>query len=150
MMNTKQKVDKLWEDFRAAINAAYAEAEKSRNDDGLCLRDYAENISWSDALRDLLARETANERQHRSNRPSVAGFSAETAAKLILMQQAGIGALQPTMPCATAFLVFRQSAVEAQVIGFLAKKHLTVEWRVALAEFDYAKLMQPATDAVSA
>lgn len=149
-MNTKLKVDTLWEDFRAAINAAYAEAEKSRNDDGLCLRDYAENISWSDALRDLLARETANERQHRSTRPSVAGFSAETAAKLILMHQAGTGAVASEMPRATAFLVFRQSAVEAQVLGFIVNKHLSVDWRVALAELDYAKLMQPAASAVSA
>ena len=141
MPNTKQKVDKLWEEMRAAINAAYAEADKKRDDDGTCLRDYAENISWSDALASLLARETANERQHRRNRPSVPGFSVESATKLILMEQARAGAVAGEMPRATAFLVFRQSAVEAQVIGFLAKKHLSADWCASVAELDYARLM---------
>ena len=161
MANTKKQIDTLWDGFREAINAAYAEASKAAStarglqgdyrskEDGLCLRDYAENISWSDALASLLSRETDNERQHRHNRPSVPGFSVESAAKLILMEQAATGAAASEMPRATAFLVFRQSAVEAQVIGFLAKKHLPAEWRVAIANLDYAKLMQPKQKSVA-
>jgi hypothetical protein len=142
-MNTKQQVDGLWKQFREAINSAYAEADRKRDENGICLRDYAENISWSDNLSSLLDRETANERQHRSNRPSIPGFSAETAAKLILLGQASHGAQLKQLPQSTAFLVFRQSAVEAQVIGFLARKHLPMEWRTAVNALDYAKLMQP-------
>ena len=142
-MSTKRSVDKLWQDFRTAINSAYAKADKKRNDNGICLRDYAENISWSDNLSTLLDRETANERQHRSNRPSVPGFSAETAAKLILLHQASLGAQTRQLPRSTAFLVFRQSAIEAQVIGFLARKYLPMEWRTTVNALDYVKLMQP-------
>ena len=138
-MNTKQKIDGLWDEFREAINKAYAVAEKVRDEDGCCLRDYAENISWSDSTARLLGRETANERQHRSNRPSVPGFSNESAAKLILMWQAS---RVKTMPCATAFLMSRQTAIEAQVIGFLAKNQLTDAWRDAVEALDYADLMK--------
>src|SRR5580704_5583088 len=107
-MKSKQQINSLWKQFREAINSAYAEADKSRDDNGICLRDYAENISWSDNLATLLDRETANERQHRSNRPSIPGFSAETAAKLILLNQASTGASREQLPQSTAFLVFRQ------------------------------------------
>lgn len=138
-MNTKQKIDGLWDEFREAINKAYAVAEKVRDEDGCCLRDYAENISWSDSTARLLGRETANERQHRSNRPSVPGFSNESAAKLILMREAS---RVKTMPCATTFLISRQTAIEAQVIGFLAKNQLTDAWRDAVKALDYADLMK--------
>ena len=143
-MQTKAKVDKLWDEFRVAINTAYAEAEKSREheDDGRCLRDYAENITWSDNLAALLGRETANERRHRTNRPSIKGFSKETAAKLILMNNAKDGAKMAELPKSTYFLVFRQTAVEAEVIGFLARKYLLTTWRDAVVALDYAELMK--------
>jgi len=143
MISTKAKIDKLWEQFRTAIDAAYTEADRQHNEDGSCLRDYARNISWSDNLAGLLNRETANERRHRSNRPSVPGFSSETASKLVLMNQVEAGASLKAMPRATEFLVFRQTAAEARVIGFLAQKFLALEWREGLTELDYAKLMQP-------
>lgn len=141
-MNTKQKVDQLWEQFREAINKAYAAADKSRDEDGICLQDYAENIRWHDSLAALLGRETANERQHRSNRPSVPGFSNETAAKLILLSQAAVGSSAAEMPKATAFLQFRKEAIEAQLVGFLARLHLGQDWRDGVNALDYAKLMQ--------
>ncbi len=141
-MNTKQKVDVLWREMRSAINNAYALADKERNEDGACLRDYAENISWSDDLAALLGRECANERQHRSNRPSVPGFSSETASKLILMGQVQHGAQSKEMPRATAFLVFRKTAVEAQVIGYLIRKQLSQQWLETVKSLDYANLMQ--------
>ncbi len=74
-MDTKKTINLLWVELRQRINQAYAAADKNRNEDGVCLRDCAENISWSDNLSELLGREAANERQHRSNRPSVPGFS---------------------------------------------------------------------------
>jgi hypothetical protein len=146
-MRTKQRIDHLWQDFEDAINAAYLEANKTRDENGACLRDYARDISWNDNLAQLLRRETANEKQHRNSRPSVPGFSAESAAKLILMNQVGAGALLPTMPLATEFLQFRQTAAEARVIGFLVKKFITVEWRTSLAHLDYSQLMKSETAA---
>jgi hypothetical protein len=143
-MKTKQRIDKLWDGFREAINSAYAEADKTRNEDGICLRDYVEDISWSNNLANLLAREVVNEKRHRSNRPSIPGFSPETAAKLILMNQAADGAIKKQLPLSTAFLVFCQTAVEAQVIGFLTKRHLSQDWYTHLGTLDYAKLMQAA------
>ena len=141
-MQTKAKVDKLWDEFREAINKAYADANKTHDEDGTCLRDYAENISWSDNLAALLGRETANERRHRTNRPSVKGFSNETAAKLILLNNAKAGAKMAELPKSTLFLILRQTAIEAEVIGFLAQKYLSTEWRDAVAALDYAELMK--------
>lgn len=141
-MNTKQTVNLLWVGLRQRINQAYAVADKTRNDDGMCLRDYAENISWSDNLAALLGREAANERQHRSNRPSTPGFSVETASKLLLMENIRSGASKDKMPSATTFLVFRQTAAEAQVIGFLVREYLDQEWRQAVENLDYSRLMK--------
>jgi hypothetical protein len=144
-MTTSQIINQtLWNELRESINKAYAApAERGSQDEHerACLRDYAENISWSDALSALAGRETANERQHRSNRPSVPGFSCSTAAKLILMTNVAQGAKAEAMPSATAFLVLRQTAVEAQVIGWLIRKHLDAKWIEAVENLDYAKLM---------
>ena len=123
-------------------NKAYDTAVKTRDEDGECLRDYAENITWSDSLSALLGRETAEERRHRSGRTSIAGFSNETAAKLILMRQAQHAAEFVEIPRATAFLVFRKTAVEAQVIGFLARNFLSQDWIAEVKSLDYAKLME--------
>lgn len=141
-MDTKKTISLLWIELRQRINQAYAVADKTRNDDGMCLRDYAENISWSDNLAALLGREAANERQHRSNRPSVPGFSVETAAKLLVMENIRSGATKEAMPSAITFLVFRQTAAEAQVIGFLVREYLDQEWRQAVENLDYSKLMK--------
>lgn len=144
-MTTKHEIDNLWREMRRFINEAYA-LDRNPSDDNStgCLRDYAENISWSDDLAALLGREAANERQHRSNRPSVSGFSAETAAKLIIMRNVRGGAALAEMPKATTFLVLRQTAVEAEVIGWLIKARIDPRWLEAIESYDYAKLMQPA------
>lgn len=143
-MNTKQKVNQLWRQFRNAINETYANGQAGGSAwDGVnCLRDYAENISWHDSLSALLGRECANERQHRSNRPSVPGFSIDTASKLILMSQASRGAKLDAMPPATLFLWARQSAAEAQVIGFLCREAFDSGWHEAVNALDYADLMK--------
>ena len=143
-MNTTQTVNTLWQQFRKAINDSYAVGQRSHDEDLACLRDYAEDISWTDDLSALLGREAANERQHRRNRPSPKGFSVDTAAKLCLMSNAARGAFKTAMPKATAFLELRQTAVEAEVLGFLCRHALTREWCKAVDSLDYAKLMQVA------
>ena len=140
-MDAKRQINILWSDFRKAINQAYAQGEK-QHFSGAALRDYAENISWSDNTAALLGRETANERQHRRNRPSVPGFSVESAAKLILMTQAAEGSKLDAVPDGTTFLRFRQTAAEARVIGFLVKDFITSEWRDRVSALDYSKLMR--------
>lgn len=141
-MSTKTKVDNLWQEFRQAINSAYKEASKANEEDGICLRDYAENISWSDDLAGLVGRESAEERRHRNGRPSVPRFSVDTAAKLMVMENARKGAEMADMPKATAFLVLRKTAVESEVIGFLARKYMTGDWRESVRKMDYAELMK--------
>jgi hypothetical protein len=139
-MSTKTKVDKLWDELRGTINKAYAAA--GDNEDLQALRDYAENVSWSDDLAALLGRETANERQHRRNRPTVPGFSAGTAAQCILMNNVRMGAEGDEMPSAVKFLVCRQTAIEAEVIGFLIRDYLSPEWCAAVNTLDYSELMK--------
>ena len=89
------EIDTLWNQFRDAIDAAYAETQKKDFSgdayaDSSCLRDYARDISWSDDLAKLLANEEANERDHRRNRPSPKGFSVVNAAKLIQIGRAHV------------------------------------------------------------
>lgn len=143
-MNTHEKINQLWEQMRDSIDSAYKaeQADPDRSGDALCgaLRDYARDISWSDNLAALLGRETANERQHRRNRTSPKGFSIQDAAKLIVMNCFRCGA-DGVLPSAIAFLIFRQTAVEAETVGFLCKAHVDQPWKSALAQLDYAKLM---------
>jgi hypothetical protein len=147
-VTTSQVINEtLWREFRAAITKAYrvhANNGSIFTDDFACLRDYAEDVSMVDALAELVDRETENERKHRSNRRAVPGFSSGTAARLILMENARKGAEMGKMPRASAFLVLRQTAVEAEVIGFIIREYLPKPWRDAVAGIDYAKLMKGA------
>lgn len=142
-MTTTQIINQtLWNEFRESINKAYAAAKAE--DDTICLRDYAENVSWSDDLQRLLDEETNNEKQHRNGR-SVVGFSPATAARLLIMQNAVKGYLDPEMPKATAFITWRRSAAESHLIGFLAKAFIDPNWVKSVESFDYAKLMEEAS-----
>lgn len=146
-MSTKSKVDSLWRQFRESINKAYAVADKERSE-GTALRDYAENISWSDSLSALVGRESANERQHRKGfgGRSPIGFSVDTASKLIIMDNAAQGAElaieSKPMPSAALFLVCRQTAIESEVIGYLAARFISTKWREQVGQLDYADLMK--------
>ncbi len=141
-MNTKKTIDTLWKQFRQSINTAYAEADKARDEDRMCLRDYAENISWSDDLARLLGRECAEERQHRKGHPFVQGFSIDSAAKLLIMENVAQGAEQGKMPSATIFMMWRQTAAESFLLGYLIREHLTPEWKQTVTSLDYSNLMQ--------
>jgi hypothetical protein len=143
MANTKKEIDRLWEVMRDALDKSYSIANASRDEQGTALRDYARDIAWYDGLRDLLSRETANERQHRHGE-SLRGFSAESGAKLILLGQVATGARAKALPDVTGFLHFRITAMQAQVIGFLIRKHLPVSFFDALAYLDYPQIMMEA------
>jgi hypothetical protein len=142
-MNNAKYIQANWAEFRNAINKTYMAHEKDHSHESQALRDYAE-VAWSDDLAALLGRETANERQHRRNQPSPDGFSVGCAAMLILMRMAADGSELTQMPSAAKFLTCRQSAVEAEVIGYLCRNNLTQAWREAVRVLDYAKLMQVA------
>jgi hypothetical protein len=139
-MNTHSKIDSLWIEFRMAINRTYKAAISGTPE--ACLRDYAEDISWHDDLAKLLGRETANERDHRRNSPAPKGFSMGDASKLILMNMAALGSRLDVAPSATIFLEARQTAAEAEVIGWLCRRDLSDKWRAELETMDYAKLMR--------
>jgi hypothetical protein len=145
-INTHQHINQLFSQFRDAIDAAYAAAQTkgfsgSAHDEINCLRDYARNISWSDAVAKLLTAETANERQHRQSR-SVRGFSSQDAAKLILCGNVLQGSELQTIPSALTFITFRPSAAEANLLGFLIRAHVTPEWKQAVSSLDYCECMK--------
>lgn len=143
-MNTKTKIDKLWKVFQDAIDAADSNGQNAHNADGHAavnaLHDYTTDRSWR--LNALLGRETANERQHRRTSLAPASFSVASAAKLHLMNGAAYGSTKTEMPAATLFLTMRQTAAEAEVIGYLCRVTLSQAWRDELETIDYAKLMQ--------
>lgn len=140
-MTTTKQVNTLWDALRDAIDQTYKSAAAGTIQANT-LRDYARDISWSDDLEALLAAETANEREHRRNRPAVKDFSSETAAKLLLMHNIADGSKLTECPPATDFLRYRKTAVEAQVLGWLIRERVTDEWREQVEAMDYAKLMQ--------
>jgi len=131
-------VDRLWKEFQAAINAAYATGA----DSFAPLRDYAEDISHRDAMAALIAAETAEERRHRANRPGRAPSIAH-CVKLLLLSNAARGAKQPSMPPSTDWLLYRRSAVEASVIGWLACGFVSDAWIEACSGLDYAAVVAP-------
>lgn len=141
-MTITQQVNKLWEDFREAIDQAYKAAGGGHSLTADVLHDYAQDMSMHDDLRELLETEIANERKHRTGRPAINGFSATTAAKVILMGNVLVGAKRMDCPPATDFLRYRKTAVEAEVLGWLTAGKLTDEWRTEVDKLDYPKLMQ--------
>ena len=143
MANTKKQIDRLWETMRDTLDKAYSVANVGRDEQGTALRHYARDIYWHDAMDALLREETANERQHRRGEV-VRGFSAESGAKLILLGQVATGAKAKSLPDVTGFLHFRITAMQSQVIGFLIRAQLPVDWFTELAKLDYPKLMQEA------
>lgn len=143
-MDTHRTIANLWNAFQNAIDLANADGLKLNNADGHAecnaLRDYTRDRNWR--MSNLLGRETANERKHRSTTISPKDFTVGDAAKLQIMQWAAFAQELDSLPSAHLFLTMRPTAVEAEVIGFLCRKHLNDTWRERLAELDYAKLMQ--------
>jgi hypothetical protein len=140
---THQHINQLWEHFRDAIDAAYADTQNPNRD---FLRDYARNQSWSDAVEKLLAEETANEREHRQSR-TIRGFSSQDAAKLIICGNVLRGSELETIPSALTFITFRHSAAEANLLGYLIRDHVTPEWKQSVNSLDYSECMKSAQGA---
>lgn len=143
---THLHINQLWEQFRDTVDAAYAEAQSqkfsgSAHDESSCLRDYARDMSWSDAVEKLLTTETANERQHRQAR-TVRGFSSQDAAKLIICNNVLRGTELSTTPSALTFITFRASAAEANLLGYLIRAHVTPEWKQSVQSLDYSECMK--------
>lgn len=145
-MKEETKINELWEQFRDSVDQAYAQGKRQNSADGHAecnaLRDYARDQSWHDDMAKLLGRETANERKHRNGAPYRTALGVGAASKLILMNQAAFGSGLPQMPPATIFLTCRDTAAEAEVIGYLAKGFISQIWRDELSKLDYAKLMR--------
>ena len=119
-MARTNRINEQWEQFQKYIGIAYKAAATA--DEQSALHDYAPDISMRDGLADLLARETANERQHRrGNRRNPSDFSSQTASKLILMQKAADGSEMKDCPSALHFLIYRREAIEAEVIGWCCR-----------------------------
>jgi hypothetical protein len=131
-------IARIWSQMRDDIDKTY---QANVGEDAKSLRDYARNQSWSDDLERLLAEETGNERQHRSQR-SVRGFSSSDAAKLIISGNVLRGTELTAMPSALTFISFRHSAAEANLLGYLIRANVTQEWKDAVSSLDYAECME--------
>lgn len=140
-MKPHDHISQMWQGLREIINRTYAESDRDESKNAL--RDYAEDISWSDDLEKLLSEETHNEKQHRGQR-SMRGFSTQDAAKLILCTNVLRGSELSTMPSALTFIQFRATAAEANLIGYLIRDFVTPEWRALVEAYDYSDLMKQA------
>lgn len=138
-MKSHDHINAMWQGLREIINETYQNNES--REERLALRDYAENISWSDDLEKLLREETANEKQHRGTR-SVRGFSSQDAAKLVLCGNVLSGSRLKQIPSALTFITYRKSAAEANLIGWIVKEFITPEWLALVESKDYGQLMK--------
>lgn len=143
-MNTHKQITNLWMAFQNAIDLADAEGKKLNNANGHAqcnaLHDYTSERGWR--LANLVGRESANERQHRTTTNNPASFTVGDAAKLQIMQWAAFSADLNVLPSAHLFLTMRPTAVEAEVVGFLCRTCLNQSWRDELATLDYSELMR--------
>lgn len=143
-------VDRLWREFRDAIDAAYRahKADGYRHeDDRHVLRDYVRNMSMRDAVDVLEQAEIAGEREHRAFGRRLVGdigrrMPHEQAARLILLGHAATGAQCAAMPSAIEWLTGRRSCTEAQLIGYLIRAHVSPEWIAACDALDYAEAVK--------
>lgn len=139
-MKLKRDINKLWQQLEDTIELV---CKATDDDNTRALYDYRPNSGHGD-LQKLVLAETVNEKRHRRGAPAgfTAPISCETAAKLLLMQNMADGAFKTEIPSAITFLIFRQSAAEATLLGFLLRHGLTGEWCKAVREFDYADIMR--------
>ena len=141
-MSYKKEISQLWNMFEDALTAGYKASLADPNNSALPLRDYVDD---GRDMRNLVSEETANERQHRRGAPYIPGVrpavSSNLAARAILLHQVARGSEAKEMPAATCFLIWRRSAAEAFLLGFLVRAHLTDEFRRRAIALDYASLM---------
>lgn len=131
---------------RAAIDAAY----RAHHTDDLpgALRDYVSETSSPDKWLRLVEREAAAEREHRrftSFAPDIPyAIPVKQGARVTLLHNVGRGASQTEAPHAAEFLVYRPSAVEAIVLGWLARRELAADAGLvpALLLLDYAAAVE--------
>lgn len=135
-------IDRLWRQFRTAIDAAYKGAQS--DDPAAALRDYAENVGLIDKLDRLVRTTTQEERQHRSHKPASLPpyrVSAVHCARLLILHAAGDGAARTTAPESTDWLIYRREHCEAELIGWLIRAHVSPEFVSACNALDYAKVV---------
>jgi len=141
MTTNAKKINKLWDDFTTIIAKAYesapSEDRAGHNVQG-ALSDYVAGYGNRAKLANLVDTETKHERRHRAARHW--SISAEQGARLIIMQCACDGADRKTMPPATIFLTYRDSAAESTLLGFLCSIVMPEDFKQAVRAIDYTKL----------
>lgn len=148
----KALVDDLYGKVRDAIDASYYTGERNPNgsretvshdDERAVLRDYVRNQGWQDKFDNMVKRETVHEKGHRRGAPNGwrFKFSSTQGALIVLLNNIGDGAKLDAMPAATGFLTMRDTAAEANLLGWLARAELAKVPGLldALALLDYAE-----------
>jgi hypothetical protein len=139
-------VDALWRDFRNAIDATYRDhkaAGYKHDDERRVLHDYVRNMSMRDAIDQLEAAEIAGEREHRAFGRRLVGdigrrIPHAQAARVVLLGHVANGAQRTAMPSAIEWLQGRRTCTEAQLLGYLVRHHLSLDWIKAADVLDYA------------
>jgi hypothetical protein len=144
-------LETLERQVRDAIDASYLTGEKYPSGGRVCvphddprsdLRDYVRNQTWCDKFDALIDRETKHERGHRRGAPNGwrFKFGAKHGARIVMLSQLGQGAQRTEAPAAASFITWRDTAAEAQLIGWLARVELAKVPGLldALALLDYA------------
>lgn len=129
---THKQIENLWQQVVNAIDSAAIPG----SEEAWALRDYRSNSSHG-LLAKLISRESAHERQHRKTRHH-GHLSVPDAAKLLTMSAMATGAQQTTMPPATIFLSFRDTAAESYLLGYLLRNTLSADWIREADALDYA------------
>lgn len=140
-MKPSREIAKLWDEFESYIDNAYVAGVENCD----AIRDYSNEHSYGRQLKELLALETQNERQHRRGfRPDGwrARISSDAAAKLMIMQNAAEGMRMKKMPSAIEFITFRKTAAESRLVGFIIRSQHRFQWMHDLEQLDYAQLMK--------
>jgi hypothetical protein len=141
----KTEIEQLWGQLQATCTRAAA-SEQSKDQSAIrdALRDYA----GEDGKRmlDLLAREIQHEKGHRrftSYTNQGYPLSARTGAMLLICENTARGTDNANMPPATNFIIWRDTAAEAWLLGFMLRGYLSPEWIKRAKALDYSAIMNP-------
>lgn len=130
MQAIQKQIKSLWKELVSAIDQTKnADAQEFRRNDFY-------------RLETLLQEETANERQHRRFVSGAYAVSSSVGAKITLLHNVARGARLSEMPTATTFILFRRSAAEAMLLGYLLRDGLTPQFVDEAYSLDYPSLMK--------
>ena len=122
MKLSRKEIYTLWQALECAIDLVKFANPQTPLHDYSIARDYAK-------LNALLRAEIAHERRHRTMyKGNAYPIPATHAAELVVLRNIYTGATRCSAPLATIFLELRDTAAEAQTIGYEIREHIGLVW----------------------